>query len=157
MGKGLMKTNIQVRMRTKVSSLRQALKDVQRIAQSALDGDAQLPRQMECVSASSDLEHELNHHEQKVKKLKKLASSQEKKISELKSNNKSLQGELECIRSDKKGPLQKLLVLHTGITNEQKDKISNQEAEISQQEERKRGLLTEIECLKRRIKDAGRT
>jgi hypothetical protein len=64
---------------------------------------------------------------------------------------------LECIRSDKKGPLQKLLVLHIGITNEQKDKISNQEAEISQQEERKRGLLTEIECLKRRIKDAGRT
>jgi hypothetical protein len=37
---------------------------------------------MECVSASSDLEHELNHHEQKVKKLKKLALSQEKKISE---------------------------------------------------------------------------
>jgi hypothetical protein len=65
MGKGLMKTNILARMRTKVSSLRQALKDVQRIAQSALDGDAQLPGQMECVSASSDLEHELNHHEQK--------------------------------------------------------------------------------------------
>jgi hypothetical protein len=39
-GKGLMKTNIRARMRTKVSSLRQALQDVQRIAQSVLDGDA---------------------------------------------------------------------------------------------------------------------
>jgi hypothetical protein len=31
-------TNIQARMKTRLSSLRQALKDVQRIAQSALDG-----------------------------------------------------------------------------------------------------------------------